>query len=139
MPEMVPVGKGVAHPWQCDVLGHLTTRFFVAMFDDASYHMLHTVFGWSGNTDADGRFGWVDVRHLTEYQAEVSAGDLLEIRAGVTKIGNKSATFLYEMKNVDTGSTVATQEVVCVLFDLESRSGTPIPDDLRSMAQEYLI
>ena len=31
---MQVVHKGVAHPWQCDVLGHLTTRFYVAMFDE---------------------------------------------------------------------------------------------------------
>ena len=33
------VQKSVAHPWMCDVLGHLTTRHYVAMFDDAAYHL----------------------------------------------------------------------------------------------------
>ena len=39
---MVLVQKNVAHPWMCDVLGHMTTRHYVAMFDDAAYHMLYT-------------------------------------------------------------------------------------------------
>ena len=38
---MVLVQKNVAHPWMCDVLGHMTTRHYVAMFDDAAYHMLY--------------------------------------------------------------------------------------------------
>jgi len=42
---MVLVQKNVAHPWMCDILGHMTTRHYVAMFDDAAYHMLYTVFG----------------------------------------------------------------------------------------------
>ena len=48
---MISVQKCVAHPWMCDVLGHLTTRFYVGMFDDASYHLLHAVFGWTGASD----------------------------------------------------------------------------------------
>ena len=30
---MISVYKAVAHPWQCDVLGHMTTRFYTGMFD----------------------------------------------------------------------------------------------------------
>ena len=94
---MLTVNKAVAHPWKCDVIGHLTTRFYVAMFDDASYHFLFTVFGWAGATDESGETGWVDVRHVIEYLAEVSAGYVLEIRASLVKIGSKSLTVRYEM------------------------------------------
>lgn len=31
--------RGVVHPWQCDAMGHFTTRFFAAMFDDAAYRL----------------------------------------------------------------------------------------------------
>ena len=30
---MISVHKSVAQPWQCDVLNHLTTRYYVAMFE----------------------------------------------------------------------------------------------------------
>ena len=76
---MISVQRGVAHPWMCDVLGHMTTRFHVGMFDDAAYHLLHAVFGWAGASDEEGKIAWVDVRHLVEYRAEVRAGNLLEI------------------------------------------------------------
>jgi len=135
---MVLVQKGVAHPWQCDVLGHLTTRFYVAMFDDASYHFLHEVFGWTGSSDDEGRLGWADVRHVTDYQAEVAAGDLLEISACVTQIGTKSITMRYEMKNLGSGEIAAQQEVVCVLFDLHERKAVPLSDELNEMAAKHL-
>lgn len=136
---MKTVMKAVAHPWQCDVLGHLTTRFYIAIFDDASYHLLQQVFGWNGNRNPEGTHGWVDVRHVIEYQAEVAAGDLLEVRAGLVKIGGKSITVRYEMTNLGSGELAATLECICVLFDLDKRVAAVIPDELRDQAAAQLL
>ena len=135
---MITVNKGVAHPWQCDIMGHMTTRFYMAMFDDASYHFLHHLFGWNGARDAEGQHGWVDVRHTINYQAEVDAGDLLEVRAELQKVGGKSMTIGYEMINLGSGDVAATLEGVVVLFDLHERRAVTIPDDLRSAAQAHV-
>ncbi len=132
------VNKAVAHPWLCDVMGHLTTRHYVAMFDDASYHFLFNVFGWSGATDEDGETGWVDVRHLIEYRAEVSAGDVLEVRASMVKIGTKSITAYYEMTNLGKNELAATLECIYVLFDMKKRQGLVLTDQLRKMAEKQL-
>lgn len=135
---MISVHKNVAHPWQCDILGHMTTRFYVAMFDDASYHFLHHLFGWNGARNKQGSLGWVDVRHTIEYKAEVNAGDLLEVRAKLTKVGGKSMTVSFEMLNLGSGNVAATLEGVMVLFDLKKRRAVTIPDDLRKAAQKGL-
>ena len=135
---MLVVNKAVAHPWECDVIGHLTTRFYVAMFDDASYHFLFDVFGWSGATDETGENGWVDVRHVIEYQAEVSAGDVLEIRASLVKIGSKSITARYEMINLGKDEVAATLECIYVLFDMQARAGLVLSDQLRQAASKHL-
>lgn len=136
---MISVQKSVAHPWMCDVLGHMTTRFYVGMFDDASYHFLHAVFGWTGASDDQGKTAWVDVRQLIEYQAEVAAGDLLEIRAALTRIGTKSITVSYEMNNLGDNQTAATMEVIYVLFDLQKRKGLVLTDELREKASAYVV
>ena len=67
---MIQVQKSVAHPWMCDVLGHMTTRHYVAMFDDAAYHMLYSVFGWTGSSDDKNRIAWADVQHTIDYKAD---------------------------------------------------------------------
>ena len=136
---MIVVQKSVAHPWMCDVLGHMTTRFYLNMFDDASYHILYEVFGWSGASDDEGERGWADVRHVIEYVAEVNAGDVLETRAGIKKIGTKSITIRYEMTNLGEKELAATLECTCVLFDLKARKALPLPDDLRACAERHLI
>ncbi len=135
---MVLVQKSVAHPWMCDVLGHMTTRHYVAMFDDAAYHMLYNVFGWTGSSDNENRIAWADVQHTLDYKAEVSAGDLLEIQAKLTKVGNKSITIYYEMKNLGNGEVAATLQVVCVLFDLNTRESVKMSDELRQLASNYV-
>ncbi len=135
---MISVQKSVAHPWMCDVLGHMTTRFYVGMFDDASYHFLHAVFGWTGASDDEGKIAWVDARQLIEYQAEVAAGDLLEIRAALTRIGTKSITVSYKMTNLGDNQTAATMEVIYVLFDLQKRRGLVLTDELREKASAYV-
>lgn len=135
---MLVVNKGIAQPWECDVMGHLTTRFYVAMFDDASYHLLYQVFGWTISANDSGKFGWADVRHVIEYQAEVSAGDVLEIRACVQKVGTKSFTAKYEMINLAKDEVAATLESVCVYFDLEARRAIALTDEMKTRAQTFL-
>jgi acyl-CoA thioester hydrolase len=135
---MIVVNKAVAHPWFCDVIGHMTTRFYVGMFDDASYHFLFDMFGWSGAQDDKGELGWADVRHVIDYQAEVSAGDVLEVRAGLKKIGSKSMTTFYEMVNLGRDETAATLECVYVLFDLKARKAVELVGDLRAAAEKFL-
>jgi len=135
---MISVHKGVAHPWQCDIMGHMTTRFYTAMFDDSSYHFLHHLFDWNRAQSPDGRLGWVDVRHTTNFAAEVNSGDLVEVRAELLKVGGKSMTVAYEMINLGSGEVAANLESVVVLFDLEERCAVAIPDDLRTIAQQHV-
>lgn len=129
---MISVYKGVAHPWLCDVMGHMTTRYYVAMFDDASYHFLNEVFGW--RPDAADTPGWADVKHVIEYSDEVAEGSLLEVRAKIERVGGKSLTTLYEMHNITKGTLAATLESTSVHFDLKQRKAIPISEEMRAMA-----
>jgi acyl-CoA thioester hydrolase len=136
---MMVVQKGVAHPWMCDVIGHMTTRHYVAMFDDAAYHLLYAVFGWSGASDPDGKIGWSDARHIIEYKAEVLAGDVLVVRSGLTRVGSKSITIFYEMANLNKNEIAATLECVCVLIDLQARQSIKLSEQLRELASQHLM
>jgi len=130
--------KGMAQTWFCDVMGHMNIRHYMAMFDEASYQLLYQVFGWSGSRDTGSGEGWTDVRHVIEYQSEVSAGDLLEIRAGIVKVGTNSVTIRYDMFNIVRDELAATLECVCVLFDLEKRKAKPLSDQQRQQATQHM-
>jgi acyl-CoA thioester hydrolase len=134
---MTSVYKGVAHPWLCDVMGHMTTRHYVAMFDDASYHFLFEVFGWSGEQAKKDHIGWADVKHVIEYQAEVAEGDILEVVAEFKKLGTKSTTILYTMHNLSKREVASTLESTSVLFDLKARKAITIPEEMRAKTQSF--
>jgi acyl-CoA thioester hydrolase len=136
---MLPVYKGVAHPWLCDVMGHMTTRHYVAMFDDASYHLLYEIFGWTSESVTESGLGWADVKHVIEYQEEVAGGDILEVRGGIAKVGTKSATFHYEMFNLSQQKIAATLESTAVYFDTRARKAIAITDEMRTQAQNHLL
>ncbi len=75
---MILVQKSVAHPWMCDILGHMTTRHYVAMFDDAAYHLFFTIFGWTGSSDAENKIAWADVQHVIDYLRQLASKYLIE-------------------------------------------------------------
>jgi acyl-CoA thioester hydrolase len=131
--------KGMAQPWFCDVMGHMNIRHFMAMFDESSYQLLFEVFSWTGNPDNNGGQGWADVKHVIEYQAEVHAGDLLEVHGCITKVGNKSIGIRYEMFNSAKDELAATLDCVCVLIDLTGRNAVPLSDEQRDQAGRYLV
>ena len=135
---MTPIFNGVVHPWLCDVMGHLTTRHYVAFFDDASYFWLDKIFGWNGDQVLKDGLGFADVKHTIEYQAEAAAGDLLEVRASLIKLGGKSFTTEYQMYNLSKDEVAATLESICVYFDTNARKAIPITDEMRSQANRYL-
>lgn len=128
---------GVAHPWLCDIMGHMTTRHYIAMFDDASYLFLYRTFGWAGD-DAAAGLGWADVRHEIDYQAEVAAGDLLEIHGAIERVGNKSITVRYEMHNMKKNEVAATLVSTSVLFDLKARKAVTLNDEMRQAATDAI-
>jgi acyl-CoA thioester hydrolase len=130
--------KGVCHPWLCDSMGHLTTRHYVAMFDDASYHFLNRVFGWSGTDSQNNNVGWADVKHTIEYLLEVRSGQLLDIKGVLAKVGGKSITVSYEMRECGSHKIVATLTSISVLFDTEAREAITLTNDMRIRANKSI-
>lgn len=122
--------RGVVHPWQCDVMGHFTTRFYAAMFDDAAYHLFAAV-GFSADHVAR-QIGFADIKTTISYLAELRAGDLVLVRGVIQKVGNKSLTAHYQMINIADGAIAAEMEAVSVQFDLEARKAMPLAADIRS-------
>lgn len=136
MPARLETYRGVAHPWLCDSMGHMNTRHYAAMFDDASFHLLGAL-GGPAALAKDG-FGWADVRHLHEFRQEVQSGALIVIRSTLTRIGTKSITYRHEMRGVEDDLLHATSEIVSVQFDLRKRAAVTLPAPVRARAQALL-
>lgn len=127
--------KGVVHPWHCDVMGHLNTRHYLGMFDDASYQLLHEATGWSATSAEWQGKGFADVHNSLDYVGELKAGELLEITGGISAIGNSSFTAHYVMTNKLTGETAATMMAKLIYFDLVARKSMPLTEALKTHMQ----
>ncbi|GAA5618561.1 acyl-CoA thioesterase [Brucella anthropi] len=125
---------GVAHPWMCDVMGHMNVRHYAGMFDDASFQLLGHIAG----KIPDDSFGWADVRATTEYKQEAPAGDLLTVRSHVLKVGRSSITFRQMMVGSLDGELRAVNETTTVCFDKIARRSTELGSDMRVRAEKLL-
>jgi len=124
---------GVAHPWMCDVMGHMNVRHYAAMFDDASFQLLGHIAGSQGLADTSS--GWADVRCEVEYKHETRPGALLTIRSHVLKIGRSSLTFEQIMSGSLDSVVHAINRTVSVRFDLVGRVAISLDAGMRTRAE----
>jgi acyl-CoA thioester hydrolase len=120
----------------CDTNGHVNTRHYMAMFDDASCQLLAHIAGDAGGR---GQLGWADVRIEIDYLQEVAAGAVLTVTSQVERIGETSLSIVHAMRGTGEDHLRARARVVVVRFDLERRKSTKLADDERSRAATLLL
>ncbi|WP_321391826.1 acyl-CoA thioesterase [Emcibacter sp.] len=126
---MIETNRGVVHPNLCDIMGHLTTRHYAAIFDDASYHLAHAC-----GLPIDRETGFVDLELTTRFVAELRAGDLFFVRSGISRIGNSSFSAHHELVNCNGNNIAASQEASYAFFDLIARKSRLLPEEFRTRA-----
>jgi acyl-CoA thioester hydrolase len=119
-------------------MGHLNTRHYAAMFDDASMQLLSAL-GFDFAAARGGAYGWADVRAEIDLLAEVPLGGAVVVESGIVKLGNSSLTTVHRMLSVAGGKEHARYKLVTVYFDLGKRAAHPIPEHYRAAAQQYRI
>ncbi len=138
MAERLELLRGVVHPWHLDHFGHMNVRHYAPFFDDASYHLWTRVGLPFSRMLAEHGVHCVTASAKTTFIKELQAGDLILIEGAVTRIGNKSASFLLQMIHADSGEVHATCEVVEVVFDPATRASVPMPDAVRRALEPNL-
>ncbi|AZO55128.1 MULTISPECIES: thioesterase family protein [unclassified Mesorhizobium] len=128
---------GVAHPWMCDVMGHMNVRHYAAMFDDASFQLLGHIAGQDGSQGSQN--GWADVRTETDYRHETKAGSLLTIHSHVVKVGRTSITFEQVMSGSIDRIVHASSRTTSVRFDLTARASVALDEPMRDRAAAFLV
>ena len=138
MGDWIESFRGVVYPWHCDHLGHMNVQNYTGMFDQAAFHYQHAL-GFNFKDMADTRETTVDAQHTLRFLHEQLAGSLIVIDGALTRIGTKSITCTYRMRNVETGVLAATSEIVSVYFSLKTRSSMEIPSEMRSRLQPFVV
>lgn len=121
----------VCHPWQCDIMGHLNTRFYAALFDDASLQFLGML-----APDGDRHLGWADVKIDTTFKKEVHAGTLLSVDTQLVRLGRSSITYQHTIRSRTSDDILAEAIVTSVRFDLDQRQSVEISPVIKRLAEE---
>jgi len=138
MVEWMETHRAVVHPWYCDHIGHMNVRFYGHFFDDAGFHIWNMIDGAHIAMKQHG-VGVVVARTTNDFVNEANAGELLIVKSGFTRLGNKSLTYTQRMTNAENGTLIATQDAVEVFFDLKARKSTDMPDGIRVILKDALV
>jgi acyl-CoA thioester hydrolase len=131
---MVETYRGVAHPWLCDAMGHLNTRHYLAMFDDALHHYISLC----GHSFGNRAHGFADVSINLLLQSEVKPGSLLLIRSETLKIGRTSLSSRHWMTDAENGDARAACEIVSVYLDMVERRPMPLTASIIAAARALM-
>ena len=123
----IECGLAVVHPWLCDAMGHLTTRHYLGIFDDALYQ-LFTLIGYDPKTGAAEQWGWADVRHEIDYRSELTVGAVVRVIGRITSLGRTSITSELQLLDRADGRLGASLTARTVCFDLAARRARPLPE-----------
>lgn len=132
--NLIETGRNVVDGGMCDQMGHLTTRIYTALFDEASYELVKAC-----GYQVDETQGFVDLELNMKFIAEIREGGEFYIKSGIVKLGNSSFTAMHYMFNATDDSLISTCEEKAVIFDLQKRKSKPMTDEFKKLASGFLV
>lgn len=119
--------RGSVFSWECDEVGHMNVRYYVAKFDEASWQLMAKV-GLTPKYLRSNNKSVVSVEQHIKYINELLPGDLIVVRSKAMEIKKSFIKFHHQMINSQTGQVAAEMTVVGVHLDLISRKPSSIPN-----------
>jgi acyl-CoA thioester hydrolase len=116
-------------------MGHMTVQYYVAAFDQAMWNLVYAL-GWRPAA-APERTGFADVRHVTNYSFELTAGAPFVVDSVPLRCGRSSLGTSHRMYDVVSGGLAAEMEMTSVHFDLVNRVAVPLPEAFRKVVSAH--
>jgi acyl-CoA thioester hydrolase len=111
------------------LMGHMNVRYYLALFDEASWAFFHS-FGMTEAYYKANHAGGFALEHHIRYISEVRLGETVHIHARLLQRNAKRIHFMYFMVNQDKGVLSATLESVASHADLKLRRTSPYPPEI---------
>ena len=133
----IEIYRGAVMPWECDDFGHMNSRFYMGRFSDGAGHLWQQI-GMDKTRLQKERRGTVVLEMRLNYLNEVRSGMMLVAKSTLTRMENKTLTFVHYMFDVETGMPVATGEAIAVMLDLDARRTVNFTDEDRSRVARHV-
>ena len=123
--------EAVQDAW-VDYNGHMNVAYYVLVFDHATDTLLDAIGLDAAGRDALGGSVFVVEAHVT-YENEAMAGEVLEVETRVLDVDDKRMHVFHRMvRPDDAGVTVATNELMILYVDMNTRRTAAMPAEVKA-------
>lgn len=122
---------------ETDAMGHVNNVSYYIYFEQARVEFLKNLGYTIGQSSSDLNF--VVVHTSCDYIKQAYFDQRLVITTSVSKIGTKSFTLNYDVKDAKTDSLIAKGTSVAVIMDEKSEGAAEIPDYFRESLQSAYL
>ena len=115
-----------------DALNHVNNAVYFTFMETARVAYLREILPEGAATgDPAHAFPFLLAEASCRFLAPATLGQVVRVGIRVSRMGNKSFDFAYQLSDRDTGTVFAEARSVQVAYDHERRESIPIPEELR--------
>lgn len=130
---MIEVYSGAAQAWECDAMGHMNVRFYVARATDG-LAALALALGLGPTWSRREGQALLARDHHIRFLREFRPGAPFRIFAGMLAVTDERLRVYFEFRNTATEEPAATFIAEAELVDLGTRAARPLPDEVKQRA-----
>ncbi|MGH7022880.1 MAG: thioesterase family protein [Caulobacteraceae bacterium] len=134
----VEVWRGSVNTWECDQMGHMNVRFYMARAMEGVAG-LAAAMGLTAAFRPHGEATLIVKDHHIRFQREARAGDPLFMRAGVIAMGESEALILQLLFHALSGELAASFQTLAVHATAREERAFPWSADARELAKKLAM
>ncbi len=138
MGDFVETGRGGVEAWECDAMGHMNVRHYVARAE-AGLIRLGQVIGVDPGSRRARSVGLVPRETHIRFLAEQRAGAPVLMLTGVVSVSDTRLTVYQELRSVEDGTISATFLSEVELVDLNQRRPLPLPEGVAAAVDPLVV
>ncbi|MFH1803333.1 MAG: thioesterase family protein [Pseudomonadota bacterium] len=129
-PEMLRTYDGTVPPQWIDFNGHVNVGYYVVAFDLGSVAFLDAV-GMGATYPQRRGFSTFGLEMHVTYDREIHLNDPFVIHTHILDCDHKRIHMYHELRHGTEGWLSATNEIITMHIDMETRRSAPFPDDVQ--------
>jgi acyl-CoA thioester hydrolase len=118
-----------------DAQGHVNNAKYVTYIEYARFGYIMELGLWDGKSFMD--LGLIVADCHISYLAPIKLNQRIRVGTRVSRIGNKSLVFSYQIEEEETAKVMAIAETVMVSYDYQGEKTTPVSDVWRKKISKY--
>lgn len=118
-----------------DPQGHVNNARFLTYIEQARVVYYKHLGLWEESSFID--FGAILAEVRVTFLVPIHWGEPVRVGMRITRLGNKSMTAEYCLKNTENGTVYATSMAVLVAYDYRQACTIPVPEDWRKKIIEF--